>query len=589
MYLRRYYTLPSLIEGRRQSAGQIWHPHFAPSSSPKAPTLLTQLVSLPEPYPFLELTFEVDGGAPPVSLSPASSTTLSGEQPNMYLRLTHDAPRLTGELQATVNMILRGTNSMRPSHIDMIGLPDTGIRWWKVAPDFVKRLYFECFALCTLSQEYRAMAPVEVQKMVAALEVSSRIIQDRVAEVSLANAIAEDQAGQYSKFNSSTAFPIDVVTSIMRHRELLPINLFQLYPRNYSAFNSRPNTTTDTQIRHVRAGSPEAPEMVGVDDTGMTSEDEQSIRSNSSADNASSFNDTGSENSNSLLSARRLERSRVSATSASSHKESNSDADEPVCPSKRLSRLKVLAQIEVSHEEEDSDYEPIRPSKRFQPSRVPIRSARSPDDVQSKDEPIRLLKRFVRPKVPARSTTSSKDVQSDDEHIRPTRRLKRSGALAKPHENEERDDDEPVRPAKRPKRSKAPVKSAKSHKDVESDDDEPSDTEKLAPGKKFVCWSNGSLRASRAIRGINDRDLPTTALNGPVHELESTCTHPNVDVRLYDFELSVEEILTVSSSPPLLFIDRISELTTYCSTFLFTLAGGKSAGGLRTPGLRYMS
>jgi hypothetical protein len=179
----------------------------------------------------------------------------------------------------------------------------------------------------------------------------------------------------------------------------------------------------------------------------------------------------------------------------------------------------ALAKSPESHKDDDSDYEPIRPSKSLGRSRVPASSARSRGDAESDDEPVR-----------------------------PLRRLKRSRVPAKSEEDEENEDDEPIRPLKRLKRSQVLAKSAKPDEVVESQEGDPSDTEKLAPGKKYHRWSNGSLRASRTIRGNNDTDLPIHALNGPVHELESNCTHPNVDIRLCDFDLSIEEILTVRAS-----------------------------------------
>jgi hypothetical protein len=294
---------------------------------------------------FLELTLTVDEGASPVSYSRAASTASpsTNNRPNMYARLTQDAPELTGELQLTVKTILDGKNSMIPEHIDVMGLAGTGIRWWRVAPDFVKRLYFECFKLCTISQEYLAMAPVEVQDMVAALEASSRTVQDRAAEISLANAVSEDQAERYSKFNSNSAFSTDMVASIMRHRQRLPINLAQLYPSNYSAFSVRSTNTTTTQNRDIQVAPQGVPDLASDNEYSMISEDEESLDNNSTGSDSTSSEDTGSDDDGPVFPAKRLKRSRISVRGANLHDDVDSDDvdsenDEPIRPSKRVRR-----------------------------------------------------------------------------------------------------------------------------------------------------------------------------------------------------------------------------------------------------------
>lgn len=71
---------------------------------------------------------------------------------------------------------------------------------------------------------------------------------------------------------------------------------------------------------------------------------------------------------------------------------------------------------------------------------------------------------------------------------------------------------------------------------------------KLAPGKRFYRWSNGRLRAHRNILLFSEVALPGSALKGSLHELESSCTPSSVDISLCNFDISVEEILTVSST-----------------------------------------
>jgi hypothetical protein len=172
----------------------------------------------------------------------------------MYLRLVRDAPALTGELRSTVDISLNGTRSMDPSHLDVTGLADTGVRWWRVVSDATKRLYFECFKLCTLSREYRDLAPTDVQEMVAVLEISDRTLQECAAKVSLTKAIAEDQARrrgtslpteQYIDFKPSTSPPTaaeEMATFLVRHRQALPIDLAQLYASTESLFSSHSTT-----------------------------------------------------------------------------------------------------------------------------------------------------------------------------------------------------------------------------------------------------------------------------------------------------------------------------------------------------------
>lgn len=57
----------------------------------------------------------------------------------------------------------------------------------------------------------------------------------------------------------------------------------------------------------------------------------------------------------------------------------------------------------------------------------------------------------------------------------------------------------------------------------------------------------GRLRSARGILGVqDDSNLPPSALGGKEHELRSHCTPPNVDITYCDFDMSAEEILTVS-------------------------------------------
>jgi hypothetical protein len=384
----------------------------------------------------------------------------------MYLRLVRDAPSLTGELQSTVDIILDGTRSMDPSHLDVTGLADTGVRWWRVAPDATKRLYFECFKLCTLSREYRDLAPTDVQEMVAMLEISDRTLQECAAKVSLTKAIAEDHARhrgvslpteQYIDFKPSTSPPTaaeEMATYLVRHRQALPIDLAQLYASTESLFSSHSTTPPSSQTHPARGAaqkyrkinSNDGVEPARDDEVGATSSDE----------------DTESHNDGRTNPSRRFKRSRASTW----EDDMNSDYDEPVRPAKRLKRAQVLV---------------------------------SEDDVESDDDgPINPVKRAKYLRASATNTSRS------------------SGKL-------------------------------KSQKSSRKRGSKPKKKSRLPPGKKFYQWSTGRLRAYRTILNGDDKDLTTSALNGPTHELESSCTSPATDLRLCDFEMSIEEILTVST------------------------------------------
>jgi hypothetical protein len=67
------------------------------------------------------------------------------------------------------------------------------------------------------------------------------------------------------------------------------------------------------------------------------------------------------------------------------------------------------------------------------------------------------------------------------------------------------------------------------------------------PGKKYYRWPEARLRVFREMLGRSDDELPETALEGALDELQSFCTPGSTDIRLCDFDVSVEEILTVSA------------------------------------------
>jgi hypothetical protein len=433
----------------------------------------------------------------------------------MYLRLVRDAPSLTGELQSTVDIILDGTRSMDPSHLDVTGLADTGVRWWRVAPDATKRLYFECFKLCTLSREYRDLAPTDVQEMVAMLEISDRTLQECAAKVSLTKAIAEDHARhrgvslpteQYIDFKPSTSPPTaaeEMATYLVRHRQALPIDLAQLYASTESLFSSHSTTPPSSQTHPARGAaqkyrkinSNDGVEPARDDEVGATSSDE----------------DTESHNDGRTNPSRRFKRSRASTW----EDDMNSDYDEHARPAKR-------SRVSVSDEDVESDDDDLVP---------PSKRAKRPIVLVSEDE----------------------EDPDYDEPVRPAKRLKRAQVLVS-EDDVESDDDGPINPVKRAKylrasatntsRSSGKLKSQKSSRKRGS---KPKKKSRLPPGKKFYQWSTGRLRAYRTILNGDDKDLPTSALNGPTHELESSCTSPATDLRLCDFEMSIEEILTVST------------------------------------------
>jgi hypothetical protein len=434
----------------------------------------------------------------------------------MYLRLVRDASTLTGELRSTVDIILNGTRSMDPSHLDVTGLADTGVRWWRVASDATKRLYFECFKLCTLSREYRDLAPTDVQEMVAVLEISDRTLQECAAKVSLTKAIAEDQARrrgtslpteQYIDFKPSTSPPTaaeEMATFLVRHRQALPIDLAQLYASTESLFSSHSTTPPSSQShpargaahKHRKINSNDGVQPARDDEVGAPSSDEH----------------TESDNDGRTNPTRRPKRSRVSMSEG----DTESDYDEHVRPAKR-------SRVSVSEEDvESEDNEPVRPAKR---TKRPLVLVTEDDEDSDYDEPFRPAKRLKGPQV---SVSEDNDESDDDGPIDPTKRARYARASA----------------ATNGSRSNGKLNAQKSNRKRSS---KPGKKGGLPPGKKFYQWSTGRLRAYRAILKGDDKDLPTSAINGPTHELESSCTSPATDMRLCDFGLSIEEVLTVSS------------------------------------------
>jgi hypothetical protein len=359
----------------------------------------------------------------------------------MHTRLARDLHKLTGDLRTLAAIILEGTDSMDPSHIDMLGRTG-GLRWWKVAPDGTKRLYLECFELCILSQQYLDMAPPDVQDMVSVLEVSDRSIKDRMAEDSLAEAIAEDRsereqassvATQQGNLRGSTSqvtvATLEMLAFLELRRQAVPIDAAQLYATTEAPSSNPSATPPMTRKRRLEATHPEESEASSNDKAGLTS-----------------------------------------------------------------------PQADMESEEDD------------------------------------LYQVAKRRRHLSTAATGS--------------RIKKG-------------------------RTKQSTKSKK--------------TNRLPPGKKFYRWSQGRLRVYRNILGFDDEDMPASAFNGQSHELETLCTPAAADIRFCNFDLSIEEIMTVSI--PTALTDSLyihCELTSCFSTSLFTLLGVRCAGGLFNTGLQSM-
>jgi hypothetical protein len=179
-----------------------------------------------------------------------------------YERLIVELPSLPAALRGLVITILSGTDSMDPSHIDMLGRVD-GIRWWKVNPDGSKCLYYECFEICRINRECYNSAPDDVRGMVDALVASDHTTQCQAAQVSLTKAIIEDCAdrerirddripaldARYLTSEASDAVT-QLVTFVLYHNHPAPINTTQLYQQTMLHHGS---TTANPQGKRKRA------------------------------------------------------------------------------------------------------------------------------------------------------------------------------------------------------------------------------------------------------------------------------------------------------------------------------------------------
>jgi hypothetical protein len=113
--------------------------------------------------------------------------------PNLTYEALHELlPKLSPNSQALAVTILQGSDSMDPSHIDMLGRYG-GIRWWSVSPDGTKRLYWECFQLCRTEPDIYNMVAAEVRNMIDELTATNHIIRYRAAKITLAKAIEQDE------------------------------------------------------------------------------------------------------------------------------------------------------------------------------------------------------------------------------------------------------------------------------------------------------------------------------------------------------------------------------------------------------------
>lgn len=69
-------------------------------------------------------------------------------------------------------------------------------------------------------------------------------------------------------------------------------------------------------------------------------------------------------------------------------------------------------------------------------------------------------------------------------------------------------------------------------------------------GRKASRWSRGKLNACEKIKGIQVSELPYSVFDQYRNELESSCTPVAADIRLCNFPVSIEEVLTVSIRSP---------------------------------------
>jgi hypothetical protein len=128
------------------------------------------------------------------------------------------------------------------------------------------------------------MAPADVQDMVSALEVSDRSIKDRMAEDSLAQAIAEDKsereraagtATQQSNLRRSTSqvsvAALEMVAFLELRRQAVPIDTARLYATAKATSSNRSATPPMTRELRLETGYSEESEASSNDEASLTS------------------------------------------------------------------------------------------------------------------------------------------------------------------------------------------------------------------------------------------------------------------------------------------------------------------------------
>jgi hypothetical protein len=191
------------------------------------------------------LKFMTDPQSPqqahPSTILPVSSSDKTKPVALTYDRLLIELPSLPSALRDLVVTILSGTDSMDPSHIDMLGRMD-GIRWWKVNADGSRCLYYECYEICRINPEYYNSAPDDVRAIVDALVASDHTTQRLAAQVSLAKATTEDRADRvrvvygsipaldFRYLTSEASESVTQMAAFVDYRDhLAPIDTTELY------------------------------------------------------------------------------------------------------------------------------------------------------------------------------------------------------------------------------------------------------------------------------------------------------------------------------------------------------------------------